>query len=153
MAVQRNKPTAVVRVSKRSLKTAKTMDAATLSSIVQSILEDPTANADLSQVVLKGGRVRAALPGRAPGDVAWTKTVWRRSGPIRPGEQLVDPADLVLPLARKAATVKRTAKTATAKRTTKVTKATTASTTRAAATKATKAAKASRTAKATRRTR
>ena len=85
-------PAVEVRMSPRAMKAVTTIDSKRLSSIVRSILDDPDANVDLGQVILKGGSVRFAVP---RGAEMWKSTVWRRSGPIRPGEGLVDPVDII----------------------------------------------------------
>lgn len=84
--------TAVVRLSDESVRTSKRVSAKTLAGVLEGMLKQPAVNASVSGIVLKGGTVKASTGD--PGD-PWLRTVWRRSGPIRPGDKLIDPAQLV----------------------------------------------------------
>ncbi len=83
---------AVVQLPAASLKDARSLDQQALSRVLTAILSDADTGRNLSSVVLKGGVVRA----REIGDGTWTRTVWRRGGPLVVGEELINAADLAI---------------------------------------------------------
>ena len=87
--------TLTVNLPDHDAKSVEYLDHSGLDSVLSAIMRNDRANAGLADIVLKGGVIKAA--GRDPGDVAWTKTVWRRSGPLLTGEPFVDPVDIKLP--------------------------------------------------------
>lgn len=84
-----------VRLADHDERSIQSLDQSGLGSVLAAIMGDDAANRGLSDIVLKGGTVRAASLGE---EVAWTKTVWRRSGPLLTEEPLINPVDLVLPV-------------------------------------------------------
>ncbi|WP_420137314.1 hypothetical protein [Sphingomonas sp.] len=91
---QKAAKTLTVHLPDHDAKSAERLDHSGLDAILSAIIRDDRANASLADIVLKGGIIKAA--GRDAGDVAWTKTVWRRSGPLLTDEPFVNPVDLKL---------------------------------------------------------
>ena len=77
----------VLQLPDTSSDAIRSLDTQSLAGILQSILSDSASEARINNVILRGGRVRI---GGKPGD-PWLKTVWRRSGPIRPDDIVINP--------------------------------------------------------------
>ena len=77
----------VLQLPNTSPEAIRNLDTQSLAGVLQSILSDSASEGRINNVILRGGRVRI---GGAPGD-PWLRTVWRRSGPIRPDEVLINP--------------------------------------------------------------
>lgn len=103
MATRKGKTVVLNLPVARTLQSASVLQDKTLVKMLETILRSPAAGKGLTSVILKGGEVKA----RDPSQGSWTKTVWRRSGPIRPGEPLVRPADLTMKLRRNTRTRSR----------------------------------------------
>ena len=83
----------VLRVPDATPETIRNLDTQSLAGTLQAILSEPGSEARINEVILSGGRVRVGGSLGKPGD-PWLRTVWRRSGPIRPEDFLVDPIDI-----------------------------------------------------------
>jgi hypothetical protein len=81
-AGRRKAATVVLRLPDTSPEAVRNIDTQTLAGTLQAILSEPASEARINEVILSGGRVRIGSLAGAP--EAWQKTIWSRSGPIRP---------------------------------------------------------------------
>lgn len=82
----------LLQLPEASPQVVRNLDTQTLAATLQTILGEPTSEARLNDLILRGGRVR--VTDRLGDEAAWKSTVWRRSGPFREREHaLINPPE------------------------------------------------------------